>query len=331
MIAALISICAAVQTQAQHIRTLIVRPDISLRGLSVVNDDILWVSGSRGTVGKSLDGGKTWEWMSVPGYDMRDFRDIEAFDAKVAVIMAVAQPAHILRTVDGGKSWQRVYENTAKGMFLDAMDFSDDERGIVVGDVVNGRLFIARTFDGGRIWVEGKETHTAADTTEGCFAASGTNIRLLGDEAYYFVTGGLKSRLVSNSGTVVLPFDKSKATRGANSLAINRTNADHMIVVGGDFAADALKDGNCFVSRDRGRSWLAPAKPPGGYRSCVEFVNAELVVTCGLNGVDASSDGGNTWEPVSRDSFHTCRKAKKGDAVYLSGNNGRVAKLIYTR
>ena len=34
----------------------------SLRGLSVVSDEVVWVSGSSGTVGKSLDGGKTWTW-----------------------------------------------------------------------------------------------------------------------------------------------------------------------------------------------------------------------------------------------------------------------------
>ena len=64
----------------------------SLRGLSAVNDKIIWVSGSNGTVGKSLDGGKTWSWMTVPGFEKRDFRDIEAFDAKTAIIMAIATP-----------------------------------------------------------------------------------------------------------------------------------------------------------------------------------------------------------------------------------------------
>src|SRR5205085_9871073 len=37
----------------------------SLRGLSVVNDNIIWVSGSGGTVGKSLNAGKNWNWMTV--------------------------------------------------------------------------------------------------------------------------------------------------------------------------------------------------------------------------------------------------------------------------
>ena len=33
----------------------------SLRGLSVVNDNVVWVSGSNGTVGRTTNGGKTWQ------------------------------------------------------------------------------------------------------------------------------------------------------------------------------------------------------------------------------------------------------------------------------
>src|SRR6187402_499285 len=54
----------------------------SLRGLSVVTDLDVWVSGSAGKVGHSVDGGGHWEWITVPNYEKRDFRDIEAFDAK---------------------------------------------------------------------------------------------------------------------------------------------------------------------------------------------------------------------------------------------------------
>jgi hypothetical protein len=52
---------------------------------------------------KSIDGGKTWKWLVVKGFENRDFRDIEAFDAATAIIMAVAEPANILKPLMGAK------------------------------------------------------------------------------------------------------------------------------------------------------------------------------------------------------------------------------------
>src|SRR5689334_5547680 len=107
--------------KAQHIEVVHSGRGVSLRGLSVVSDKIIWVSGSGGTVGRSTNGGKDWQWIVLPGYEHSDFRDIEAFDATEAVILAVGEPAVILKTNDAGRSWQKVYENNTKGMFLDAM------------------------------------------------------------------------------------------------------------------------------------------------------------------------------------------------------------------
>src|SRR5574339_288303 len=97
----------------------------SLRGLSVVNNNVVWVSGSNGMVGKSSNAGKNWKWMTVKGFEKNDFRDIEAFDANTAIIMSVSEPAYILKTTNGGDTWKVVYENKTKGMLLDAMDFRD--------------------------------------------------------------------------------------------------------------------------------------------------------------------------------------------------------------
>src|SRR5215207_7868366 len=112
----------------------------SLRGLSVVSDDIVWVSGSRGTVGRTTNGGKDWKWMVVKGFEKTEFRDIEAFDLTTAVIMGTGEPAYMLRTTDGGDTWKVVYENKTTGMFLDAMEFWNINAGIVIGDPINGRM-----------------------------------------------------------------------------------------------------------------------------------------------------------------------------------------------
>ncbi|HNU16128.1 MAG TPA: YCF48-related protein, partial [Chitinophagaceae bacterium] len=140
--------------QSPQVEVLTSGTKTSIRGLSVVSDNVIWVSGSNGTIGKSTDGGQHWKWLVVNGFEKNDFRDIEAFDASTAIIMSVDAPAYILKTTNGGESWKIVYENKTKGMFLDAMEFWNEQAGIVIGDPIDGKFFIARTFDGGISWQE---------------------------------------------------------------------------------------------------------------------------------------------------------------------------------
>ncbi|HXB42787.1 MAG TPA: YCF48-related protein, partial [Puia sp.] len=174
-----IFICTAT-LQSQKIELLTSGTKTSIRGLSAVSDKIVWVSGSNGTIGKTLDGGLRWQWTIVKNFEKSDFRDIEAFDAKTAIVIAIAEPAYILKTWDGGQTWKTVFADSTKGMFLDAMDFWNINSGIVIGDPINGKFFIARTFNAGDDWQKIPfDKLPSADPGEACFASSGTNVRRL--------------------------------------------------------------------------------------------------------------------------------------------------------
>jgi photosystem II stability/assembly factor-like uncharacterized protein len=306
----------------------------SLRGLSVVTDDIVWVSGSNGTVGKSINGGKDWKWMVVKGFEKTDFRDIEAFDIATAVIMGVGEPAYMLRTTDGGTTWKVVYENKTKGMFLDAMEFWNINAGIVIGDPIGGRMFVSRSFDGGKTWQDVPEMNRPkADSGEACFAASGTNVRALDNDEAVFITGGARSSIFIRDQKITLPILQGKETTGANSIAVwdrfKKKGGNQLVVVGGDFSADSSSDKNCVYSMDHGKTWKSPKTPPHGYRSCVEYLDKKILVACGLTGVDYTIDNAMNWKMISPESFHVCRIAKLGSTVYLAGTNGKVGKLVY--
>lgn len=312
---------------SQSVKTLTPAKKTSLRGLSVVNDNVIWVSGSKGMVGLSLDGGDTWKWIQVETFDSTDFRDIEAFDATTAIIMSIGEPAYILKTVDAGESWEVVYENKTKGIFLDAMEFWNEQSGIVIGDPVDNKFFVARTFDGGQTWRDlPAEYLPVSDSGEACFASSGTNVRMLARDEACFVTGGLRSRLFIRDERIDLPVLQGKQTTGANSVAIK--NKKTLIVVGGDYTQADSTGKNCFITNDGGAKWTAPKIPPHGYRSCVEYLGGNNWICCGLNGVDYSKDNGKTWKLISTESFHVCRKAKNGKAVFLAGANGKTGRLI---
>jgi len=55
-----------------------------LRGLCVVNERVVWASGTRGTLLRTIDRGTTWERKPVDGAEHLDFRDVEAFDDRTA-------------------------------------------------------------------------------------------------------------------------------------------------------------------------------------------------------------------------------------------------------
>jgi hypothetical protein len=312
--------------QAQRIELLSSGTKISIRGLSVVDDGTIWVSGSNGMVGKSLDSGKTFVWNVVKGFEKTDFRDIEAFNDTIAIIMGISSPSYLLRTTDGGANWKIVYENNASAMFLDAMEFLNEKNGIVIGDPIEGKFFIARTFDGGITWKNTTSPNLpSADSGEACFASSGTNIRKLNQQAAIFVSGGYSSHLLIGAKKILLPFVQGKQTAGANSVALKNSNM--FIVVGGDFTTQDSSTNNCFITNNAGKGWVSPLTPPHGYRSCIEWIGKKIWVSCGLNGVDLSKDDGNTWEWISKESFHVCQKAKNGKAVFFAGGGGRIGKL----
>lgn len=315
---------------AQTLEVLTKGTTTSIRGLSVVNDQVFWASGSNGSVARSVDGGKTIDWLTVPGYEQRDFRDVEGYDSNTAIIMAVAEPAIILKTTDGGASWMKVFEDSTAGMFLDAMDFVGPI-GVVIGDPINNKAFIAITEDSGNHWHPAPFNYNL-DSGEAFFAASGTNIKLTFDSAanrydYMAVSGGIQSNLLADK-KYKLPLLQGNESSGANAITVSpKTNT--IVVVGGDFKNAHLASGNCVVSKNGGKTWQHPQTSPNGYRSSVIFLTEKQLLTCGITGIDISKDGGVHWSLLSTESFHVCQKAKNGTAVFLAGGNGRIARLVF--
>ncbi|XHR92603.1 WD40/YVTN/BNR-like repeat-containing protein [Mucilaginibacter sp. UC70_90] len=226
--------------KAQTITVLQQDKPTSIRGLSVVDDNTAWISGSKGYIAKTNDGGKTWNWQQIKGYEKSDFRDIEAFNDQEAVIMSSGTPSLILKTIDGGQTWHEKYRKTDTTYFLDAMDFADNLHGYILGDPINNKFLLLETKDGGETWNESKNAPDALPG-EASFAASGTCLRVSGKEAIYIVSGGSNARLISlqpyNDQWQYsnLPLTHGKSSEGAFSISIGQ-NAG--IIIGGDYAND---------------------------------------------------------------------------------------------
>ena len=73
LLCSIIILLIATLLQAQTVKVIAKGVKSSMRGLSVVDDNTVWVSGSGGTVGLSTDSGNTWKWMKVKGFEKTDF------------------------------------------------------------------------------------------------------------------------------------------------------------------------------------------------------------------------------------------------------------------
>jgi hypothetical protein len=316
----------------------------SFRGLSVVDKYTIWVSGSRGTIARSIDGGKSFRFKQLKGYEKSDFRDIEAFDAKNAIIMSSGSPAYILKTTDGGETWKEVYKNKDSAYFLDGMDFWDEKKGVIVGDPINGVFVVLKTNDGGETWtLADVATSPKALEGEAIFAASGTSIKCLKNERLGFVTGGMHTRFIWQSDSCKpvacwrydsLPITHGKNSTGAFAIAMDRNFA---IAVGGDYTNDTLVTENSAGTNYYPGAWFKPhssVQEFNGYRSGVEIINKDAVIACGTSGVDINKGicaGGGRLQRVSKissEGYHVVKKAKKGKVIYLAGPKGKIARLV---
>jgi photosystem II stability/assembly factor-like uncharacterized protein len=311
---------------AQSIRMLTSGHNTSIRGLSAPDEHVVWASGSNGQIGRSVDAGEHWTWRVVSGFEKTDFRDIEAFDSLTAVIMGISEPGHILCTSDGGRSWQLVYADSSKGVFMDAMHFQRNGKGIVVGDPIDGKIYVVLTSDYGRNWKRiDPAILPALANGEAFFASSGGNVLQFKSGAFGAVTGGLRSRWLTPTEHVVLPLQQGRQSTGANAVAAGDKGL--LVAVGGDFSNDKRTDSTCAISKDAGKTWQHPVTGLNGYRSSVTSFGKGRFIACGTSGVDMSSDGGMHWKSISTEGFHVCVSSGQGKRVYMAGSKGRVAVL----
>ncbi|MFI7703579.1 WD40/YVTN/BNR-like repeat-containing protein [Nonomuraea sp. NPDC049480] len=307
-----------------------------LRGLSPVSRDVVWASGSGGTVLRTVDGGRSWQNVSPPGTADLQFRDIEAFDARRAVALSIGEGTNsrVYRTEDGGRTWTETFRNDEPRAFYDCLAFFDGRHGLAMSDPVDGRFRILATEDGGRSWrVLPSDGMPEALPGEAGFAASGQCLVTAGGRDVWLASGGAERSRVFRSGdrgrtwTVAdTPIPAGDPARGVFGLAFRDRHRG--IAVGGDFRPDQQSPSAGAVTRDGGATWQAAAAPPPAYRSGVTWLPWPpfAAVAVGPSGSDVTYSGGRNWETFDGGSFDAVSCARDG-ACWAAGEQGRVARL----
>ena len=312
---------------AQWIRQT-VNTTASFRGLSVVNEKVVWASGTGGTVIRTIDGGRSWSVIAVPDADKLDFRDIEAFDANTAYILSIGngEQSRIYKTTDGGTTWKLQFKNTNEKAFFDAVACWDAKNCIAMSDPVDGHYVLINTTDG-KTWKQMDTSQMpAAKDGEAAFAASGTCLYVNPrDGTLFLISGGSDARVFrsadrGNTWTVAdTPIVKGTAGSGIFSIAMR--DAKNGIIVGGNYEKPSATTGNAAITSDGGRTWRS-VTGLRGYRSGAPF-NGKTVLAVGTSGADISTDGGMHWVKASDFNLNAAA-AKGGKFIWAVGPNGAV-------
>jgi photosystem II stability/assembly factor-like uncharacterized protein len=319
--------------QSISLVTLDSRVESSFRGLSVVNQKVVWVSGTGGTVLRTIDGGKNWENISVPNMEKIDFRDVEGFNKNTAIVMGIASPARFYKTTDGGQNWKLVHFDDRAGVFFDGMSFWNKNDGIAFSDPVDGQHLLIRTTDGGDTWHEiPKEGFPHKLNPEFGFAASGTGIPVQGRKTVWLGMGGVKSRVFKsedggmNWSVAETPVVHGGQSTGIYSVAFKNKNVG--ISVGGDYTNQSIKNTMAYTN-DGGATWHLPEKQTHQYRECVAHYRGNIFFAVGPSGFDMTTDNGKNWHPHywEVNNLTAVAFAKRSNVGFAVGKGGQIYKI----
>jgi photosystem II stability/assembly factor-like uncharacterized protein len=325
-----IAMCVAVGN-AQWVKQT-VNTTASFRGLSVVNEKVVWASGTGGTVIRSVDGGKGWDVIAVPGAEKLDFRDIEAFDANTAYILSIGNGAdsRIYKTIDGGKTWKEQFRNANEKAFYDAIGCWTAKHCIAMSDPVDGHYVLINTTDGETWKSIVSNKLPAAKDGEAAFAASGTCLYINpanGD--VFLVTGGTDARVFKSNDrgkswtAATTPI--VKGTSGSGIFSIAMADAKNGVIVGGNYEKPDDVSNNLAYTTDGGRTWNNESGA-SGYRSGVAYMNGFGYIAVGTNGSDLSTLGVRRWTPLDKQNYNSVQT--KGNVAWAVGPKGLVAKIV---
>jgi photosystem II stability/assembly factor-like uncharacterized protein len=310
-----------------------------LRGVSAVSASVAWSSGYTATDGvvlRTTDQGATWQDVSPPDSAGLQYRDIEAFDADHAVVLAAGSgtDGRIYVTADGGQTWTLGFENQDPDptVFYDCMTFFNRNRGLALSDPVGGKFRIIATDDGGSSWhLVSNAGMPPALPGEFAFAASGECLVSFGSRFAWFGSGGgaqarvFRSTDGGQTWTVSSTPMNSGPTAGIFALAFN--DPVHGIAVGGDFVAPSNSPDAAAWTDDGGAGWQLADEAPSEYRSGATWVVGRIAVDVGPTGSDFTADRGRTWHTFDTTSFDTVDCAHVG-ACWASGAGGNAGYLV---
>ncbi|MGB1042367.1 MAG: WD40/YVTN/BNR-like repeat-containing protein [Tenacibaculum sp.] len=305
----------------------------SIRAIHAFNKNKLVFAGSKGAIGTTEDGGKSWNIKRLKHNDsiIPNFRSLAINENNGLFALSIGNPA-LLYNIGLNKE-EIVYKEEHEKVFYDSMHFFDAEHGIAVGDPTDDCPSIILTSDEGKTWTKLPCNQLPKfEEGEAFFAASNTNIAIV-NKTVWIASGGTKARILKSTDygksweIYNTPIIQGDGPQGIYSIDFYDEN--NGIAIGGNYAKPNDNCANKAITKDGGKTWTLVAENQSpNYKSCVQYVpntNGKEIFAVGKTGISFSNDGGNSWTEVSKDPYYTIQFVDQNTA-WLSGHE-KIGKL----
>ena len=282
---------------------------LSLFGVAIRPDNSIFVIGSKALLLTSSDQGKTWQQRTLKereGSDLFQDRDLYSirFSPAGKVGWIVGEEGIILKTDDGGDTWNRQAAGTTKNLFN---IFAIDEQNAVA---VGADGAIVRTTDGGSHW--------QAVTSPKMVSLFGVSFV---DKNTGWAVGEFSTILGTIDGgqtwTLNYGGNTGDFTIGPY-FSVVFTDPQHGVATG--LAGDLL------VTADGGKTWQAQKLPdPVGAYIVAEDPSSKKLWVAGVGGRMFDEAQSGQWQSVERTAFHDITDmAFAGNLGVAVGLNGTI-------
>lgn len=312
-----------------------------MRSISIVDDNIAWLSNSCGTTGctpirrysKTTNGGTTWSTSAIDlgaqaaNLEISNIWGVSADVAYASVFpTAAGVVGGVWQTTNGGTTWVR--QNTASfngadgASFCNLVHFWDANNGVTMGDPSDGYYEIYTTTNGGANWVRVPSGNIPAPVDAADYGL--TNQYTVNGDTMWFGTTFGRIFISTDRGytwnVAISPIpDFGGGINGSEAGDMSFTDSQNGLLQTSDYLLYNTTDGGYtwnFVNWDANLRNFGISEIPG-------VPNAYISVGEDLDAVRGSSfttDGGLTWTNINDNP--DANYVEGGVVSFLNANTG---------
>lgn len=304
-----------------------------VRAIDVETNGNLWFTAGEGRIGQWKNDSLKIAAIHYNSTQLK-FKDI-AVQPNSVYLLHPTQPSLVYKldyNEDGAQDIEVVFTEENPNIFLNNIQFFDEQHGIIVGEGEEATcLEIYTSADAGKTWNKvACDALPSLESGEQLFLASNANIAI-SDSNVWIATGGMRARIFHSAdygqtwNVYNTPFIQGEETSGI--FAVDFINELEGVIVGGKWSDKNFNAGNKAFTKDGGKTWKLFANDVNpGLQTQIKVVpgTKSSYIGVGPQGLFLTSDLKN-WHLLSDKSFEhlefisekAAYAAFKGELYYL--------------